>query len=490
MKCLACGKECNNKFCHECLIIKAKKKFTDDELIQFKNLKEARINNIDELNNKLFQKSTKIIFKCANCGKDYSGTFKNIKTKTELLCHQCTIEKNNLKKYGVKNVFQLETTKEKIKSTNNEKYGVDSFLQTNSARNARRKSDIDSFHISVNEKLNKYCSKIEFSNDDKIRLEDENGVLHYQSIRCTCIKCSNIYTTNARRLQRCPKCFPEDWLNGTSNLEKSIFDYIKNKVNYEVIPNARGVIENKELDIYIPEIKIAFEIDGDYWHGCSSTDTTIFNNIKKHAGDKQKLCYKKGIRLITIKECDFLDRKDVFLRFIDDAILPRTRIYARNCEIKKVDTKTAKDFCNYYHVNGYRGGYEKIGLYYKDDLVCLAIFGKHSKYENECIRLCYKTRYTIVGGWERIIKHFNKPFLHYVNLMYFQGEDKTGIGFRFKKGDLVLSRNTLQKNTQLYKYCKNINSNFSDLQNCINNGFIAIFDCGNDIRIYNSQLLT
>lgn len=93
MNCLACGKECGGKFCHECLIIKSKKHFSDDELIQFKNLKEVRIDNVQDLNNKLFQKTTKITFKCANCGKDYTGTFKNLKNKTELLCHQCTIEK-------------------------------------------------------------------------------------------------------------------------------------------------------------------------------------------------------------------------------------------------------------------------------------------------------------------------------------------------------------------------------------------------------------
>ena len=484
MNCLACGKECGGKFCHECLIIKSKKHFSDDELIQFKNLKEVRIDNVQDLNNKLFQKTTKITFKCANCGKDYTGTFKNLKNKTELLCHQCTIEKNNLEKYGVKNVFQLDATKNKIKSTFKEKYGVDCFLQTDTARNARKNYDIEFFHSLAKEKLKDFCSDIEF-NDIKRRLKNDNGTVHYSTITCTCNKCFNVYETNARRLQRCPKCFPEDWLNGTSNLEKSIFNYIKEKTDLTVIPNARGIIANKELDIYIPDIKVAFEIDGDYWHGCRTIDKEVFNEMKKHAGDKQKLCTEKGIRLITIKECDFNDRKEVFLRFIDDTILPRKRIYARNCEIKNVSTSDAKKFCDYYHVNGYRGGNEKIGLYYDNELVCLAIFGKHKKYENECIRLCYKTGYTIVGGWERIVKHFGKPFLHYVNLMYFPGEDKTGSGFRFKKGDLILSRNTLQKNTQLYKYCKNINPSFSDLQNCINNGFTAIFDCGNDIRIYN-----
>jgi hypothetical protein len=159
-------------------------------------------------------------------------------------------------------------------------------------------------------------------------------------------------------------------------------------------------------------------------------------------------------------------------------------VYARNCDFKVIDTKTAKDFCEYYHVNGFRGGQFKYGLYNDEELVCVAIFAPYRK-EHECVRLCYKTGVDIIGGWAKIQKHFGKKFLHYVNLKYFSGINKTGIGFRFLCGDKLLHRNALQKKTGLYKYCKNIDSNLSDFQNCINNNMIAIFDLGNDIRWYN-----
>lgn len=469
------------------MIIKSKKHFSDDELIQFKKLKESKISSVNELNNKLFQKNTVIKFNCIKCGKEYSGLYRNMKNKTELLCAQCELEKANMNKYGVKNVFQTESCKSKIRESVKNKYGVECYLQTDEARKARKRVDIDHMKERTDNTLNQYCSKIEYDETYNVRIKDDSGMLHYQKINCTCASCGKQYITNVRVLQRCPACFPEDWMNGTSKLEKFIYEYISGISPYPVIHNAFDVLKNKELDIYIPDINLAFEVDGDYWHGCKSTDKQVFNDIKNHSGDKQKECYKKGIRLITIKECDFRNRPEVFKRFINDLVLPRRKIYARQCSIYQIDTKTARDFCEYYHVNGYRQGSEKYGLFYNNELICVAVFGKHPKHQYECMRLCYKTGYDITGGWAKIVKHFGKPFIHYVNLMYFMGEDKTGIGYRFSKGDRTLSRNTLQKHTQLYKYCKDINPDFSDVQNCIHNGFLAIFDCGNDIRFYNQS---
>ena len=486
MKCIACGKEynTNKKFCHECLIVQSKKKLTDQELIDFKQLKEAHIRSIDDLNNKLFQKDTKISFNCIQCGKTYTGRFRNIKAKTELLCHQCELEKNNLEKYGVKNVFQLDNTKSKIRETNKEKYGVESFLQTTEARDARRKYNTEYFIQLAHQRLDDYCSSIKFSSDLHRRIVDNNGVRHYQEIACICKVCSTEYTTTTHRFQRCPNCYKEDWLNGTSKLETLVYDYVKSIYSGIVIKNARGILSKKEIDIYLPSLRIGIEIDGDYWHGYHDIQTD-FRSIQAHAGDKQKECQQLGIRLITIKECDYNARNGQIKNFLKDLICPRKRIYGRDCDFVELDTNIAKEFCDKYHVDGYRPGNYKCGLMYGNELVCVAVFGKHKKYENECMRLCYKTGIDITGGWAKIVKHFGKPFLHYINLMYFPGEDKTGAGYRFCKGAKILSRNTLEKTTQLYKYCESIDTNLTDYQNIVKNGFICVFDCGNDIRLYN-----
>lgn len=482
--CKFCKKESPTEICHNCKITMAKKKFSEDAYRKFIYARDniTEISNVDELKSGIFSKTSKIKFICDSCHKEYLGTFNHLKNKTVLLCRQCTLEQSNIEKYGKKNIFETEDCKEKIKTTINKKYGADYYLQTDIARQKRKDDQFNTALNMLHQKLEKYS--IAEPIDSSVRITDDNGHLHFAKIRCTCLSCGNEYITNIRRAQRCDKCYPEDWLNGTSKLEKEILCYIRSIYSGPIEENTRNVISPRELDIYLSELKLAVEIDGDYWHGCS--DYSIFQEVLKKSGEKQKRCHEMGIRLVTIKECDYIDRPDVFKRFLDDCIMPRKRIFARKCEIKEIDTDTARDFCNYYHVNGYRGGYVKYGLYDKEEgLICVAVFGKNKDYENECIRLCYKTGISIIGGWEKIQKHFGKKFLHYVNLQYFDGENKTGVGFRFKKDDLVLSRNTLQRNTQLKKYCKNFQESLSDAENLFNNGFIAIFDCGNDRRIYN-----
>ena len=71
--------------------------------------------------------------KCDSCGVE-----KQIKHKNyiqygykggEWLCKSCKTKKNNLEKWGVENVFQLESVKEKTKKTVKEKWGVEYISQ-------------------------------------------------------------------------------------------------------------------------------------------------------------------------------------------------------------------------------------------------------------------------------------------------------------------------------------------------------------------------
>ena len=83
--------------------------------------------------------------------------------------------------------------------------------------------------------------------------------------------------------------------------------------------NTRKIISPYELDIYLPEYKIAIEYCGLFWHSAASlkksrhmSDKTIANYHKmKHEG-----CAKKGIRLITIFEDEWLEQRELCLNKI------------------------------------------------------------------------------------------------------------------------------------------------------------------------------
>ena len=403
-------------------------------------------------------------------------------------------KKTNIEKYGVDNVAKSKEIQDRIKKTNIKKYGGIAPACSNEIKDKQRKTILKKYGSYSNmpgpkachNKFIKYRSELsdsldlEWLDESSFRGKYDNGPIYY-TFKCN--KCGKIFKDDFHSgLPICRNCNPT--LNGSSNQEESIYDFIKSVYSGEVIRHDRKVLEGKELDFYFPELKVAIEYNGTYWHGYRKDTTIPLSEFKKKVEEKRLICESKDIRLITIDEADYMDRPDVYNRFIQDTICPRKRVFARKCVVKEIDTNTARDFCEYYHVNGFKGGYKKLGLFYNDELLIVAIFGKHPKYENECIRLVYKTGYDVIGGWAKITKHFGKKFLHYVNLKYFRGENKTGCGYRFYIKKKLVYRQQLQKK-YLSNYCTVIDENISDFQNCLMNNGIAIFDVGNDIRFYN-----
>ena len=57
-------------------------------------------------------------------------------------------------------------------------------------------------------------------------------------------------------------CFLQTYSKG----EKELCQYIKSLYSGEILENTRKFIGGKELDIYLPELKLAFEYNGEYWH--------------------------------------------------------------------------------------------------------------------------------------------------------------------------------------------------------------------------------
>jgi hypothetical protein len=117
----------------------------------------------------------------------------------------------------------------------------------------------------------------------------------------------NVCFNNFQQGKRCPICKPK-----YSKGEKELCGYIKTLYNGTIIENDRTVVRNPftnkmlELDIYLPDKKLAFEYNGDYWH---STD-----DIKYRDNQKKIQCRNNGINLITIFENEWLNYNDECLK--------------------------------------------------------------------------------------------------------------------------------------------------------------------------------
>lgn len=83
----------------------------------------------------------------------------------------------------------------------------------------------------------------------------------------------------------CPICFSQ---YQTSFAEQSLYFYLK-KVFPDTVNSDKSF--GKELDVYIPSIRTAFEYDGSFWHENSRIDSK-----------KNTICKNNGLKLIRIRE--------------------------------------------------------------------------------------------------------------------------------------------------------------------------------------------
>ena len=120
-------------------------------------------------------------------------------------------------------------------------------------------------------------------------------------------------------------------VNRFSTPEKEIVDYIKSIYSNTIIENDRSVIpsirNNKyfmELDIYLPDINLAIEFNGSYWHSdefISKRTNGVFKTAKEYHDYKLEKCNEKGIKLIFIEEQDYRNNKVKILKEIKHNIL-------------------------------------------------------------------------------------------------------------------------------------------------------------------------
>lgn len=92
--------------------------------------------------------------------------------------------------------------------------------------------------------------------------------------------------------------------NQYSNKSKAE-QYIIDNLDYAgtIIHNDRTILRPKEIDIYLPELKLGIEYNGTYWH-------SIEHGCDKYCHRNKSLaCRKLGIRLIHIFEFENLDEQ-------------------------------------------------------------------------------------------------------------------------------------------------------------------------------------
>ena len=218
-----------------------------------------------------------------------------------------------------------------------------------------------------------------------------------------------------------------------SQKEKDVLKYIQSIYNGEIIINSKNIIYPNELDIYLPELKIAIEFNGNYWHSAEIKG-------RFYHRDKSIQCLNSGIRLIHIFEYEWDSNPTLIKKLLYSSISENNQvIYGRKTEIREIELEEAKQFIINNHTGGYAQASINLGCLYNGQLIGVMTFGKprfDSRYDYELIRLCWDSNYRVIGGFEKLFRYFinkysPKTIISYCDFSKFNGESYIRLGFKY-----------------------------------------------------------
>lgn len=272
--------------------------------------------------------------------------------------------------------------------------------------------------------------KLSWNYNKNNKLPDEYLSKSNERVWWKCSNCSNEWDTyiynrvKTNDFKKCPNCCNS---SGVSKAEQEIVDYIKTIYNGPIIQNDRKQIAPKEIDIYLPDLKIGIEYHGLYWH----TEDKIDKNLHR---EKFILAKEKGIHLIQIFSDEWQEKNDLIKSMISHR-LGKTQniIYARKTFIEEISRKEAKEFLSLNHVSSFRESKYIYGLRDKktNELLSLITLNQRPRYKEhlEIIRFATKINTQVVGGFSKLLKfiinNFNSNFTHiftYADLRFGEGK--------------------------------------------------------------------
>ena len=387
--------------------------------------------------------------------------------------------------------FKLSNYKESFKKTSLFRYGVDHPWKN---KDIHDKSSLGTF-ISKNLKLKEsILKKLETHSNYKLISIDYDKYKREVIIHCDIcnseffINREDFHIRHKNKTTICTVCNPID--TNQSGTEMKLYEFIKDNFNGNIHTNIKSIIKPSELDIYIPDLKLAFEFNGLYWHSESQKG-------KYYHYDKTRKCRDIGIELIHIWEDDWVYKNDIVKSIILNRIgKTKNKIYARKCEIREVnDIDLIKYFLENNHILGYCSSSIKLGLYYNDDLVSLMCFTKKNGLY-ELVRYCNKLNNLVTGGSSKLFIYFINKYktdiISYSDESMFSGNLYESLGFKHISNSVVNYKWVIgKKREHKSKYRKDrlVKSGF-DVNKSENDimiddvGAYKIWDCGLKKWIY------
>ena len=348
----------------------------------------------------------------------------------------------NKKNYGVENVFANKDIIEKLEKTKLNRYGDRHFTNREKAKQTCLSKYGAETYLGSMTNANLYSNNHECSElykscfNDKTALENLISSLEHKTSSALGAALGVPYGQALHLLEKHNLMSMIDLKDYSSQSERELIEFIGKDL---CLARDRTAISPYEIDIYVPSKKIGIEFNGSYWH------SSIYKDKNYHF-NKSKIAEKNGIRLIHIYEYEWtnpVQRKKIELMLNIALGRVTNKIYARQCDIRKISNQEAKSLNEQVHLQGHRNAQVTYGLFYKNKLVQLMSFSKTKYNRNlkddnswEIIRGCPGSNNIVVGGVSKLFTHFVREYsptkvFSYCDFNKFDGKSYEALGMKF-----------------------------------------------------------
>jgi len=193
-----------------------------------------------------------------------------------------------LANYGVEHPQQSEEIQEKTKQTSLERFGTEYASQSEEFQENVKQTNLKKFGV-------ERPAQNQIAVDSLNKLKDMNWLKNEHHIEeKTLAQIGQELNVNESTVGRYLKKYNiTNKYFRQSTGEKELGEFIRS-LGYEILPNKKDILPDRlELDIFIPQLQIALEYNGIYWHKNK--------NINYHI-NKTILCKERNICLIHIWE--------------------------------------------------------------------------------------------------------------------------------------------------------------------------------------------
>lgn len=371
-------------------------------------------------------------------------------------------------KYGVDNVFQLDSVKDKSKETCIEKYGVEYFSQSDVSKDRICKTNQEKYGVPY------YIQSDEFRDKLKKSCIEKYGVEWYV-LTSDCIQSRLIKNDSKPNREFSYKLHDNNIPHEREfRLGRFIYDFKVGNTLVEINP--------------FPTHNIDFGIFG----------TPLQIDYHKIKTDEAAL---QGYSVMHVWDWDDVNKVIALLN------TNRTKIGARNCTVTEIDYKIANEFLDAYHLqNSCKGNTVNIALLWNDIVVSVMTFGKpryNKNYEWELLRYCNNLSYIVIGSAEKLFSYFVKNYcpksiISYCDRSKFTGLVYDRLGFSLIKrsppsihwfdGKRHITDNLLRQRGFDQLFGTDYGKGTSNEELMLKHKFVRVPDCGQDTYVIEYEM--